>query len=695
MWIPVLASSVPEIGKFIEVRVDNSTGTTMDISWDFLGNSNRFRVYYKEVGSSDGNSSTGYISGRNTVTISGLISAKSYEIFIRAEYLLKSVNSGTITASTSIVNPSPATNVYANNVTDNSFDINWTWGANTNRGRIYHRKVGSSNWITSSYISNTQNTESRVISGLTQGTEYEVKIRSEYAGAGVNSDIVTVETVVLQPTPVTGLYANQITENSAMLHWVSGSNTDRLRVYLSTDNISFTAGSYIKDPQTNEWFLGGLESGTKYYVKVRSENGLYGANSDVYDFKTITLQPSPATNLFATSITDNSFNINWTWGANTSRVRVYYSTDNTDFTSGGYIINSGTNTYALSNLVSGQLYYVKIRSENGIYGVYSTTKTVRTTVTNVSPTPVTNISVNNITETSMELNWSVGSNTDKIKVYWSTNNSTWISSNDLSGTATSYNITGLESATEYYLKVRSENSGQMVFSNTITETTKIIISTADLFSHYPLNETSGDAIDLINGNNLTVNNVVRNGSFYSFNGSTSSAYSNLGIGAHQFFDSNGDIPFTIRMSIRIDAFAQSKYIISRRYSPSDGEWVVTIDDGILKILLYENGDTIRYISRGVDVSGLGKTIFYRIGVRYLGNNLRSGLAIFINGIRSDNINFGSSSYSGMDSTKAKTSLSYYEGSSGYRFAGDMKQLFIDKGGYLSDKEMKADFQQNL
>jgi len=692
MWGSTLASSIPVIGKFTEVRVESTTDTTLSLVWDFIGNFSRFRVYYTEVGGV--RQDTNYLTGK-TITITGLISGRTYDIFVRAEYADQVVNTGIITITTNVLDPSPATNLFPTEITDNSFTVNWTWGANTTRGKVYHRKLGTTDWSTGGYITDTQNTSSGSITGLEQGNEYEVKIRSENNNIVIYSDTLKVTTVVLQPSPVTGINATNITHDSATLNWTVGANTSRLRIYTSEDNVTFSAGNYISNPQTTTTGLANLKQGTKYYVKIRSENGEYSVYSSVYSFTTLTLQSSPVTGLFINDITDTTFNVNWTWGANTTRVRIYYSTNNVDFTTTNYISNSEVNSNVLSGLTMGQLYYVKIRSENGASGVFSNTITATTTTTNVSPSPVTNLSVNNITENSMKLNWTVGANTDKLKVYWSKNNSTWIASNDLLGTATSYNITGLESATEYYLKVRSENSGQTVFSNMVTGKTTIVIDTDNLFSYYPLNETSGEAIDTINGNNLAVSNVFRNGSFYSFNGSTSSAVSSTGISNHKFFNSSGDIPFTIRMSILIDAFAKSKFIISRQYSPDEAEWVVNIDNGILKVRLYENGDTIKYISRGYDVSGLSTSIFYRVGIRYVGNDIRTGLALFINGNRVDNLNFGSSSYNGMASTRARTSVASTEASSGYRFAGDMKKLYIDKGGYLSDKEMKADFEQNL
>lgn len=699
MWGSTLASSIPKIGKFTDVRVESSTDTTLTIAWDFIGNFARFRVHYTEVGGATVNSS--YLTEKTTVLI-GLTSGKSYDIYVRAEYSDQLLFSDTIRATTNVLAPSPATNLNTTNVTDNSLTLNWTVGANTGNMRAQYRKFGDTTWIQSQYIGVVSSTN---YSSLAAGTKYEFRVKSENNGLVAYSEIIAETTVILQPSPVTNLFANNVTANSALINWTVGANTQRLRVYYSEDNFTFLSSNYISDVNNvNTYQLNNLKEGKKYYVYIKSENQGYNAFSATIDFTTITLQPTKATLLAATDITDTSFKANWNIGANTTRVRLYWSEDNVTFITGNYITDvQNIKSYVVDALKTGTLYYYKLRSENNGIAVFSDTKTVTTTTTTVLPSPAKNLNVTGITETSMVLNWTVGANTDRLRVEWSKNNSTWVLGNFITNLAVnSYNISPLINGTKYYLRIRSERGAQVIFSNTITETTLIdkTISTENLSSYYPLNETSGDAIDTVGGANLALyGGIVRNGSFYSFDGSTGymrdSAVAT--IGKHVFVDANeNDTPFTVRMSVKFDNFKDT-WLMSRRQTSEVCEYEMLIENEILYIILYEKTNRYKYISRGFNISGLSTSKFYRVGFRYMGNYLRSGLSIFIDGNRVDNIDNGSSSYRGMEMTLADTQFAAPQFSvvSKFKLSADMRKIYVNKGGVLSDNEMMWDFEQNL
>lgn len=702
MWGSTLASSIPVIGKFTDVRVESSTDTSLSFSYGFIGNFLRFRVHYRKVGETGEYSRTNYTTAE-TGTINNLVSGDSYDILIKAEYGSQSVSSDIITATTNVINPSPATNLFATSITDNSFTINWTIGANTDRVRVRHRKVGDTSFITSVYITDVNNVNTYGITGLTSGDEYEVFISSENNGIAVNSEIKLVTTIVLEPSPVTNLFANNITENSALINWTIGANTNRVRVYHSEDNITFLASNYITDVNNvNTKLLNNLKQNQKYYVYVKSENQGNVATSATINFTTITLQPSKATGLFANDITDTSFRANWDIGANTNRVQLYYSEDNITFISGSYITDTqNTNSYVVSGVKTGTLYYFKVRSENAGKIVYSDTKTVTTTTTNVLPSPARNLNVTGVTETSMILNWTVGDNTDRLRVEWSKDNSTWVLGNFITNlSVNSYTITPLEDGTKYYLRIRSEKSGEVIYSSAITETTLIdkTISTENLLSYYPLDETSGNALDKIGSDTplALFGAITRNGSFYSFNG-VDSYLQDINDGTikkHIFVDNGNDTPFTIRMSVRFDNFSQA-WLFCRRHNSDTGEYTIAVIDGILYITLFEKDNRYKTVSKGFNISGLSTSKFYRLGFRYLGNKLRSSLAIFLDGNRVDNINSGSSSYAGMKSTLADTTIGAPQFNHSFKFSGDIRKIHIDKGGYLSDNEMMWDFEQNL
>jgi hypothetical protein len=215
-----------------------------------------------------------------------------------------------------------------------------------------------------------------------------------------------------------------------------------------------------------------------------------------------------------------------------------------------------------------------------------------------------------------------------------------------------------------------------------------------LTANYPLNETSGQAIDQKNGNNLDVyGGVVRNGSDYEFNG-TDSYLATQGVSDLGFVYNGDDTSFTIRMSLNWDSFYRG-YLVSRRVAPGSGEYQLWFEDGILTLDLIENNNFSSRMTISKDIgSTLSLNTWYRLAVTYDGSKNRSGMKMFINGVRIDDTVSNLSTYNGMTSASNQFRIGAPEFNAGYRFDGHIKDVYIDKGVEFTQSQLNQDYKDS-
>ncbi|MBU1012090.1 MAG: fibronectin type III domain-containing protein, partial [Bacteroidetes bacterium] len=256
---------------------------------------------------------------------------------------------------------------------------------------------------------------------------------------------------------------------SMNLSWSQSPGATGYHVYVSTNNI-FTAlvsGLDPKDvPKSAEdpyaptsTTISGLSQGTKYYIRVRAYSG--AGESGNSNAVSATTSPSAPVSEAPTNITDISFNANWNTSAGATYYLLYVST-NIDFSSyiSGY---NGKNVgdvtiYNVNELSANSNYYYRIKAYNSSGGsAYSGTKSLTTS----PPSPIT-IAADGITSNSFTANWNSSSQATRyyIDVSLASNfneNITGFDNRDV-GNVLTYNISGLNSGTTYYFRVRASNA---------------------------------------------------------------------------------------------------------------------------------------------------------------------------------------------------------------------------------------------
>jgi PQQ-dependent dehydrogenase (s-GDH family) len=366
--------------------------------------------------------------------------------------------------------PSAPTNLTFANLTQSSLTLNWT--ASTDNIAvtgydIYRNGVK----INSSLVTATTFN----VTGLSAATAYQfyVTARDAAGNTSANSNTINVTTPDTQaPTAPSGLTASDIAQSSLTLTWSA-----------ATDNVAVTGYDVYQNgakinavPVTLTTFnVTGLTASTAYqfYVTARDAAGNTSANSGVINITTASIPdtepPTAPSNLSASVVTQSSLTLNWTASTDNVGVTGYDVYQNSIKINTSPVTTTSFNVTGLA-AVTTYSYFVQARDAAGNISAPGNSIIVTTPDTQ-SPTAPAGLTSSNITASSVTLNWSAA--TDNVSVTGYDVYQNGIKINPLPVAQTTFNVTGLITATSYSFYVRAlDGAGNIsANSNTINITT--------------------------------------------------------------------------------------------------------------------------------------------------------------------------------------------------------------------------------
>lgn len=255
------------------------------------------------------------------------------------------------------------------------------------------------------------------------------------------------------------------------IEWKKVGNVSGYEVYRNTRSTgTFTKVKTVTSPTTLSFTNAGLESGTKYYYKVRAYKNVgskkvYGTFSTVVSATPI---PSRVTGVTTRSARYDAVELNWDKVNGATAYEIYRSgSATTGFKKVRTLIGSSNTTFTNTGLVSGKTYYYKIRAYRSVYGkkVYGTFSNV------VSRKPIPGKpavkSVTSASSKSLTVTWSQISGASGYEVYrCDSSTGTYKRVASVSGgSRLTYVNSGLSLNKTYYYKVRAYRTanGQKVF----------------------------------------------------------------------------------------------------------------------------------------------------------------------------------------------------------------------------------------
>lgn len=308
---------------------------------------------------------------------------------------------------------------------------------------------------------NVSTATSRAVSGLSGGTTYYYRVRAVgQSGTSASSNVRSVTTLAAAPAAVQSVTASALASTSFNLGWAAAANATGYSVDVATDSTfkRFVTGFRNRSVgAVTSVAVTGLKANTVYYARVRASSAVgAGADSAIVTVRTMILTPTASA---AKSITAGGFNAAWrsVQGATGYVIDVATDAGFTKFVAGFQARAVGAATSAaVSNLDPGVTYYYRVRA----VGPVGTTpnSNIVAAMTKALAKPTVN-AASMITASSMRISWravtgAVGYRLDVATDSGFANMVSGYAGRDM-GTATSVDLTGLQSKVTYYYRVRA------------------------------------------------------------------------------------------------------------------------------------------------------------------------------------------------------------------------------------------------
>jgi chitodextrinase len=412
----------------------------------------------------------------------------------------------------------------ASNITDSSVDLTWS-GATDNVG-----VTGYDIYRNGSLLASVAGTSYQA-TGLTELTSYTFTVRAKDAAGNISGDS-NIESITTTATPDTQaptaptLTANNITQTTVDLTW-SG----------ATDNVGVTGydvyrnGSLLTSVTGTSYQATGLNSATTYSFTVRAKDAAGNISADS-NTETITTNAVPDTQaptaptLTASNITDSSVDL--TWSGATDNVGV---TGYDIYRNGSLLASVAGTSYQATGLTELTSYTFTVRAKDAAGNISgdSNIESITTTATPDTQAPTApTLTANNITQTTVDLTWSGATDNVGVTGYDVYRNGSLLTS----VTGTSYQATGLNSATTYSFTVRAKDAAGNISADSNTET---ITTVAIPDTQAPTAPT------------LTASNITDNTIDLAWSGATD----NVGVTGYDVFIDGGLLTSTTNVSIQV------------------------------------------------------------------------------------------------------------------------------------------------
>ena len=287
----------------------------------------------------------------------------------------------TVTASNAapVTCPTP-TNVAASNITQTSASITWTAGGSETAWELQYKTAAASSWSNSI---NVTGTPSHNLTGLTAGTQYQVRVRAvcgttETSNWSATASFTTTQASVTPPT-VTTNDATNITTTTATLNGTvtAGSETITAQGFEWKATTGGTYTAVNATGTTMSYNLTGLTPNTSYTFKAfatTASGTTYGAEKTFITTEETCAAP---TNVTASNITNTTAEISWTQQGDVTSWDVNYRVAGA---TSWYSATTTTNPYTLTGLSESTTYEVQVIAHctNGVTSDPSATITLTT-----------------------------------------------------------------------------------------------------------------------------------------------------------------------------------------------------------------------------------------------------------------------------------------------------------------------------
>ncbi len=475
------ASATPQLdapGQVTNLALTAGDGE-IDASWDVpSGTITGYDVEYKESGVSSW-TDAGHSGTTASHTIDSLTNGTAYDVRVRA----KNGGGNGAWSATASATPQPGAPGQVTNLAltagDGEIDATWDVPSGTVTGYdVEYKESSASSWTDAGH---TGTNASHTIDSLTNGTEYDVRVRAKNGGGnGAWSDTASATPVAPQQPPAAPTNLSMTAGNAqASATWdaPSGTVTEydvqtaiRGQGWESCPSTSAPLCPGTLTVTSTSADITGLSNGTEYAFRVRAKNSAGdGAWSESAYATPQPGVPGQVTNL---SLTAGDGEIDATWDVPSGTI-TGYDVEYKESSAGSWTDanHSGTSaSHTIDSLTNGTAYDVRVRAKNG-GGNGAWSATASATPQPGAPGQVTNLALT-AGDGEIDATWDVpsGTITGYDVEYKESSASSWTDAGH-SGTDASHSIDSLTNGTGYDVRVRAKNSsGNGAWSGTASAT---------------------------------------------------------------------------------------------------------------------------------------------------------------------------------------------------------------------------------
>ncbi|XP_036068492.1 receptor-type tyrosine-protein phosphatase eta [Oryzias melastigma] len=409
-----------------DLTVTEITTSSISLSWTKpLGQSS-----YYEVEWSNGSYTLNANVTDERMNITNLTAGVQYNIRVTA-VAADNQTKGHSAFTSSYTKPDKVRDLAVTEITTSSISLSWTEPL----GQSSYYEV---EWSNGSYTLNVNVTDERLnITNLTAGVQYNISVTAVAADNQTKGNSAFTSSYT-KPDKVTNITVTEITTSSISLSWTKPLGQSSYYV-VEWSNGSYTLNANVTDESMN---ITNLTAGVQYNISVTAvaaDNQTKGHSA----FSSSYTKPDKVRDLTVTEITTSSISLSWTEPLGQSS---YYEVE---WSNGSYTLNANVTDERLNitNLTAGVQYNISVTAvaaDNQTKGHSAFTSSY------TKPDKVRNLTVTEITTSSISLSWTepLGQSSYYV-VEWS-NGSYTLNANV---TDERLNITNLTAGVQYNIRV--------------------------------------------------------------------------------------------------------------------------------------------------------------------------------------------------------------------------------------------------
>ncbi len=345
---------------------------------------------------------------------------------------------------------------------------------------VEYKPTSDSSWTTFSHDASAS-TLSYVISGLTNGTSYDVRVSAVNTVGTSSASAASSATLGTTPSAPT---VDSVTAGNAQVTVAftapssDGGSPVTSYEYSLDDGFSWVSAA----PTSSPIVVTGLTNGTTYSVKLRAVNDVGAGSANTAVSATPVTTPGAPT---VDSVTAGNAQVTVAFTAPSSDggssitdyLVEYKLTSDSSWTTWSHDVSASTRSYTVTGLTNGSTYDVRVAAVNAV-GTGNASSTSSATPVTGRPAGAPTIRTNVIGNGRVTLGISAPNNTGGTSItgyeYTVDGGATWLPV-DSSSTSTSLLIAGLQNGTTYVVKVRARNgAGGGAASKTRTVTPRTV-----------------------------------------------------------------------------------------------------------------------------------------------------------------------------------------------------------------------------